>query len=183
MPRWAIGRRPPRCSCLPSPPGRLRSPDQLRRPGYPSCKGQPCTNIKPGPPNGGRSGHGQEPGLWRCSSRAEADQDPSHPAQAGQQPSGELARSGEATRAEAARVQVAPISPAVPLDARGHLQHLHRSSSSRLCSHSPPLPSRGVRGVAERGRCCRLTWTSGQLIVPAFNNVTTPGRVRRKISA
>jgi hypothetical protein len=52
MPRWAIGRRPPRCSCLPSPPGRLRSPDQLRRPGYPSCKGRPCTNIKPGPPKG-----------------------------------------------------------------------------------------------------------------------------------
>ncbi len=28
--------------------------------------------------------------------------------------------------------------------------------------------------MEERGRCCRLTWTSGQLIVPAFNNVTTP---------
>ncbi len=47
-----------------------------------------------------------------------------------------------------------------------------------VVSHAPPLSSRGVRGVEERGRCCRLTWTSGQLIVPAFNNVTTPTSLR-----
>ena len=41
MPRWATGRRPPRCSCQPSPPGRLRNPDQLRRPGYPWRKDRP----------------------------------------------------------------------------------------------------------------------------------------------
>jgi hypothetical protein len=54
MPRSATSHRHRRCSCPPSP-GRLRLPDRLRRPGYPSCKGRPCTNIQPGPPNGGRS--------------------------------------------------------------------------------------------------------------------------------
>ena len=67
------------------------------------------------------------PALWRCSSRAEANQDPSHPAQAGQQSSRKLSRSDTATRTQAARVQVAPVSPAVPVLARGHLQHFHRS--------------------------------------------------------
>ena len=32
MPHSATGRRLRRCSCLPSPPGRLRFPSQLRRP-------------------------------------------------------------------------------------------------------------------------------------------------------
>ena len=34
-PHWATGHRLRRCSCQPSPPGRLRSPDRLRRPGSP----------------------------------------------------------------------------------------------------------------------------------------------------
>ena len=33
MPLWDTDRRPRRCSCQPSPHGRLRSPDQLRRRG------------------------------------------------------------------------------------------------------------------------------------------------------
>ena len=32
MPRSATGHQPQRCSCLPSPRGRLRYPDQLRQP-------------------------------------------------------------------------------------------------------------------------------------------------------
>ena len=35
MPRSATGHRLQRCSCPPSQPGRLRSPDQLCRPGCP----------------------------------------------------------------------------------------------------------------------------------------------------
>ena len=51
-----------------------------------------------------------------------------------------LPRSGATTRAQAARVQVAQVSPAVPLDARDHLQRLHRSSSPRHRSYAPALP-------------------------------------------
>src|SRR5215210_4740353 len=61
----------------------------------------------------GRVGHGQEPCLWSCPSHPEADPGPSHQAQAGQQPSGKLSRSDTATRTQAARVQVAQVSPAV----------------------------------------------------------------------
>ena len=40
--------------------GRLRFPDQLRRPPQPWRHARPCTNIRPGPPNGGRPrGHGR----------------------------------------------------------------------------------------------------------------------------
>ena len=35
MPLWATGPQLRRCSCRPSRPGRLRSPDRLRRPGTP----------------------------------------------------------------------------------------------------------------------------------------------------
>ena len=38
---WATARRPQRCSCQPSPHGRLRHTDRLRRTGYPWCNGQP----------------------------------------------------------------------------------------------------------------------------------------------
>ena len=51
---------------------------------------------------------------------------------------------------------------------------LHRSSSSRLRSHSPALPSRGVRGVAQRGRCRRLTRAHAQLLAATFHNLTKP---------
>jgi hypothetical protein len=85
-----------------------------------------------------------------------------------------FARSGTATRTQAARVQVAPVSPAFPVHARGHLQHFHRSSSSRLCSHSPPLSSGGVRGLAQCGRCPGLTAADVQLVAPALDNVTPP---------
>src|ERR671911_493296 len=61
----------------------------------------------------------------------------SYPAQASQQPSGELARFGMTTRVEAARVQVAQVSPAVPLDACSYLQHLHNSAPPCLSSHLP----------------------------------------------
>ena len=40
MPPWATGHRPRRCSCQPSPHGRLRHPDPLCRPGFPWGKGR-----------------------------------------------------------------------------------------------------------------------------------------------
>src|SRR5215207_6303876 len=52
---WATSLRLRRCLCPPSRPGRLRSPDRLRRPGPRSHPDQPCTNIHLGPPKGGRS--------------------------------------------------------------------------------------------------------------------------------
>lgn len=47
--------RPPRCSSQTSPLGRLRHPDPLRRPGSRWRHNPCCTNIHPGPLNGGRS--------------------------------------------------------------------------------------------------------------------------------
>ena len=53
-PRWDTGRPLQRCSCLPSPLGRLRLPDQLRQPSCPWRSGPPCTNFTLGSPRGGR---------------------------------------------------------------------------------------------------------------------------------
>src|SRR4051794_10493693 len=50
------------------------------------------------------------------------------------------------------RLQVTRLNPALLVPARGHLQHLHHSPSSRLSPHAPALPSRGVRGMAQCGR-------------------------------
>ena len=49
LPHWDTSRPPPRPSC-----GRLRNPDQLRRPSQPWRQARSCTNIQPGPPDGGR---------------------------------------------------------------------------------------------------------------------------------
>jgi transposase InsO family protein len=46
--------RPRRCSCPPSPRGRLRHPRRLHRPPRSWPQGRSCTNIHPGPPGGGR---------------------------------------------------------------------------------------------------------------------------------
>ena len=48
-PHWDTDRPPQRPSC-----GRLRNPDQLRRPSQPWRQARSCTNIQPGPPDGGR---------------------------------------------------------------------------------------------------------------------------------
>jgi DDE superfamily endonuclease len=101
---------------------------------------------------------------------------PTYPAQAGQQPSRKLAPAREATRTEAARVQDAEVSPAVPVPARGHLQRLHRSSPPCLCPHSPPLPSGGVRGLAECGQHRRLIRAGARLVAATCHNVTRPFR-------
>ena len=53
MLRSAITLRPRRCSCQLSPHGRLRNPDQLRRPCSRWSLDQPYTNIQPEPPNWG----------------------------------------------------------------------------------------------------------------------------------
>ena len=53
MDRWATSRRRRKSSCPPSPHGRLRNPDQLRRPRW--QRGRQCTNIRSGPVSGGRS--------------------------------------------------------------------------------------------------------------------------------
>ncbi len=45
-------RQPRRCSCQPSPLGRLRSPGRLRRPSYPWWSSPPHTNFTLGPPRG-----------------------------------------------------------------------------------------------------------------------------------
>src|SRR4051794_15406547 len=119
-----------------------------------------------------RVGHGQQPSLWDCASRAQADPGPAHPAQAREQPSGEFACAREAARTETARVQVAPVRPAVLVPTRGHLQHLHRSPSPHHCSHLPPLPSRGVQGMAECGWYRRLTWAHAQLLAATFDKLT-----------
>src|SRR5215218_1167425 len=79
-----------------------------------------------------------------CSSQPEADPSAAHPAQVRQRPSRMSARSGAPTRVQAARVQVSPISAAIPLDARGYLQSLHRPSSFYLSPHSSPPSSQGV---------------------------------------
>ncbi len=94
---------------------------------------------------------GQEPGLWRCASRAQASQGASDSEQAGGQPSGEFARSGTTTRAKAARVQVTEVCPAVLVPPCGHLQRLHRSPSSHLGSHLPAAQGGGVGDVARGG--------------------------------
>jgi DDE domain len=90
----------------------------------------------------------------------------SYPARAGQQSSGKLARSGTTTRAKAARVQVAGLSPVVLVPVRSHLQHLHGSSPSCLSSHSPPVPSRSVRGMAKCGRRHSVISSTVHLAVP-----------------
>ena len=41
MPRWTTGHQRRRCSCQPSPHGRLRSPDRLRRPCSRWCNARP----------------------------------------------------------------------------------------------------------------------------------------------
>jgi hypothetical protein len=46
MPLWAIDPRLRRCSCPPSPHGRLRSPDQLRRPCYSVVIGPNLNRLK-----------------------------------------------------------------------------------------------------------------------------------------
>ncbi len=53
MHHWATSRQRPRSSCPLWPRGRLRNPDQLRRPRWP--RGRQCTNIRSGPVSGGRS--------------------------------------------------------------------------------------------------------------------------------
>jgi putative transposase len=55
MPRSATGLRPRRCSSPRSPHGRLRDPNQLRRPCSRWGQDPPYTNIQAGPPIGGRS--------------------------------------------------------------------------------------------------------------------------------
>src|SRR3977135_3811957 len=58
-PHASIGyraRRPRECSCPPSPHGRLRTPDPLRRPCSRWCHRR---LIPTGPPSGGRSLHGR----------------------------------------------------------------------------------------------------------------------------
>jgi hypothetical protein len=85
--------------------------------------------------------------LWGRPSRADAHQGASYPAQVGQQSSRELASAGATTRAGGPRVQVNAISKAVPFPPCRDLQHLHRPSSPRLCSHAPALSRRGVRGI------------------------------------
>jgi transposase-like protein len=116
------------------------------------------------------------PGLRSGASRAAPEQGSSSPAQARQQPGGKLARPGETTRTEAARLQVARISPAVLVDARGHLQHLHRSPSPRLSSHASALPSRGVRNVAQCGRPGFVRRSGTHFIAATRANVTSPSR-------
>src|SRR3954453_12382383 len=98
----------------------------------------------------------------------------SYPAQAGQQPSRMFARPGATTRAQAPRVQVAPISATVPLDARGDLQPLHRSSSPCLCSLPPPLSRGGVRGLAGRRPVSARDTGHAHLLTPTFDNLTKP---------
>ncbi len=69
-PHGSLGYRPParRCSCQPSPLGRLRSPGRLRRPSYLWWSSPPHTNFTLGPPRGGRSGP-ELPSLRRRGSK------------------------------------------------------------------------------------------------------------------
>jgi transposase InsO family protein len=64
-PRSATGRRHRRCSCRPSPHGRLRYPGQPHQPPRSWPHDRSCTNIQPGPPSGGRPRprRGQQAGL------------------------------------------------------------------------------------------------------------------------
>jgi transposase-like protein len=61
--------------------------------------------------------------------------------------------------------------PTFPVIACGHLQHLHRASSSRLRSHLPALPSRGVRSRAKCGRRRGVISSKAHLTASAAHNV------------
>ena len=71
------------------------------------------------------------------------------------------------TRAEDATLQIARISPALPVDSRRGLQHLQRPASSHIPSHAPHPPNGSFPDVASRHRRLSPNWafqsSSGQI--------------------
>ena len=70
----------------------------------------------------------------------------------------EFASTDTTTRAQDATLQIAGISPALPVDSRRGLQHLQRPAPSHFPRHTPRPQRRSIPDMGSRYRCLSPSW-------------------------